>query len=351
MAKTQIADVVVPEIFEPYSQQISMQKSALVQSGAIAVDAQVSEMMSGGGITFNLPSFRDLEDTDENVSSDTGGDSTPDKTSASQEIGVRLSRNKSWASTDLTADLAGEDPMESIAQRVANYWTRRYQHIFVATTMGLFADNDAAPSGGDLHVQGDLTHDISGMAYAPGLTDFSAEATIETFATAGDAQDILRLCMMHSVVFARAQKNNLIDYIPDAEGRISIPTYLGKPVIVDDGMPNPAGAGAAQTAAGIFHTWFLGAGAFRLGFGTPKQPVEVDRKPEANNGGGEETLFNRKALCLHPTGHAFIGNLVGKPGGPSNAATSGNLAHADSWSRVYPERKQIPIARLITREY
>jgi len=351
MAKVQIADVVVPEIFEPYSQQLSMQKSALIQSGAVAVDAQVSEMMAGGGITFNLPSFRDLEDTDENVSSDTGSDSVPEKTSASQEIGVRLSRNKSWSSTDLVADLAGVDPMESIAQRISNYWARRYQHILVATLMGVFADNAAAPTGGDLHVQNDLTHNVSGGGYTAGLTDFSAEATIETFATAGDAQDILRLCLMHSVVFTRAQKNNLIDYIPDAEGRISIPTYLGKPVIVDDGMPNPAGAGAAQTASGIFHTWFLGEGALRLGFGMPKVPVEVDRKPEANNGGGEETLFNRKSLCLHPTGHAFIGNLVGAPGGPSNLATSGNLAHADSWSRVYPERKQIRMARLITREY
>jgi hypothetical protein len=36
------------------------------------------------------------------------------------------------------------------------------------------------------------------------------------------------------------QKNNLIDFIPDAEGHINIPTFLGRRVIVDDGMPNPS---------------------------------------------------------------------------------------------------------------
>ena len=51
---------------------------------------------------------------------------------------------------------------------------------------------------------------------------------------------------------------------------------------------------------------------------------------------------------MHPAGHAYAGTPAN--GGPSNAATANNLAAAASWNRVYPERKQIKIARLRTTE-
>ena len=78
-------------------------------------------------------------------------------------------------------------------------------------------------------------------------------------------------------------------------------------------------------------------------------PTEVFRHPSAGNGGGQSTLYNRVEWCLHPVGHKFAASPA--DGGPSNLATAPNLAHEDSWQRVYPERKQIKIARLITREF
>jgi len=82
--------------------------------------------------------------------------------------------------------------------------------------------------------------------------------------------------------------------------------------------------------------------------GSPSVPTEVDRVPAAGDGGGQDVLHNRVEWTLHPTGHAYIGTAPN--GGPSNAATANNLAAAASWSRVWSERKQIKIARLITRE-
>jgi hypothetical protein len=150
----------------------------------------------------------------------------------------------------------------------------------------------------------------------------------------------LSLILVHSLVNARMQKNNLIDFIPDSDGKISIPTFLGRQVVVDDGMP---------AANGVFESWLFGAGAARLGFGAPKVPTEVDRAPAAGNGSGQETLYDRVEWLLHVNGHRYIGTAA--PGGPSNANTSNNLAAAGSWQRVFPERKQIKIARLITREF
>lgn len=343
---TQVSDVVVPEVFTPYVQQMTETKSRLIASGAVVRDGAIDALLAGGGLTFNVPSWQDLDDDADRVGTDTphaeftGGAAEPDpaKIQSSNEIAVRCNRNQSWSSAPLAAQLAGSDPMGAIAGRVSDYWTRRSQAMFIATMAGIFADNDAAPSGSE-HVQGDLTNDISGAGYTAGVTDFSAEAFIDTALTMGDSMDDLGLVFMHSVVYARAQKNNLIDFIPDAEGRVNIPTFLGRIVIVDDGMPN---------TSGVYQTWLFGAGAVRWGVGQADVPTAVERKEGAGNGQGQEILYNRVVWTMHPVGHAYVGTSPN--GGPSNAATANNLANAGSWQRVYPERKQIKIARLITRE-
>ena len=76
--------------------------------------------------------------------------------------------------------------------------------------------------------------------------------------------------------------------------------------------------------------------------------MAVERKEAAGLGGGQDILYDRVEWCLHPVGHAYIGTPP--VGGPSNATTANNLANAGSWRRVFTERKQIKIARLITRE-
>lgn len=338
MAVTDISAIVVPEIFVPYMQQETMVKNAFIQSGAMANDARLADFLNGGGLTFNAPSWQDLPDDSDNVSTATSGTSTPNDVATSKEIMVRLSRNGSWSAYDLANALAGDDPMQVVARRVGEWWSRRLQDAAIATVKGVFADNAAAPSGSE-HVQNDLTSDISGVSYSAGVTDFSAEAFIDAALTMGDAMGDLALVVMHSVVYARAQKNNLIDFIPDSQGVVNIPTFLGRRVIVDDRMP---------VSTGVYQTWLFGAGALQFGASVPRVPLEVDRTPAAGNGGGQETLYSRVEWIIHPVGHKYAGTAPN--GGPSNAASSNNLADAGSWMRVYPERKQIKIARLITRE-
>lgn len=336
---TRISDIVVPEIFTPYAQQITEEKSRLIQSGAVASDERFTSLLSGGGLTFNVPSFKDLDNDAENTSSDDPSThSSPNKIGTATEIQVRCSRNNSWSTMDLTAALAGADPAMAIGDRVGAYWARRLQAMFVATMKGIFAANAlASPVGA---TQNDMTFDVSGASYSAGVTDFSAEAFIDACLTMGDSMEDLSLVLMHSIVYGRAQKNNLIDFIPDSTGKIQIPTFLGRQVVVDDGVP---------FTGGVFDTWLFGAGAVRFGRGTPAVPTEVDRDPTAGNGGGQDVLHNRVEWLMHPAGNAYIGTPAA--GGPSNAATSNNLAAAASWGRVFSERKMIKIARLVTREF
>lgn len=347
MAVVKLADVIVPAIFTPYSQLRTAQKSALIQSGIVSRDQSLDTLLAGAGLTFNIPSWNDLADVDENVSSDDDtAESAPNKLTAVDELGVRLSRNNSWSSMRLVSALLSQDPMAVIGDLVADYWVRRLQACFISSMMGVFANNATATDV--YHVQNDLTNDISGAGPASSATEFSAEAFIDTCTLLGDGAASVTTVMMHSVVYARAQKNNLIDFIPDARGEIDIPTFLGRRVIVDDQMPNPAGRFANQTSTGVYHSWLLGPSAVRYGVGQAEVPTEILRVPAAGNGAGQDILFSRVEWMVHPVGHAFSGTPA--KGGPSNAATANNLANASSWTRVFPERKQIRIARLISRE-
>lgn len=334
MAYTQVSDLVVPAIYTAYTQTMTEQKSRLVQSGALVRDAKIDKLLSGGGLTFNLPGLNDLADTDANVSLGASGSPiTPLNIGSFTEKGVRLSRNQSWGSADLASVLAGEDVMAAISQLVSPYWTRQMQKAVLAMLAGVFADNDANDSG-------DYTHDITDT-YAAGVTDFSAEAFIDALHTMGDSESDLGIVCMHSVVYAKAKKNNLIDFMPDSAnpGAAQIPTFLGRQVLVDDGMP---------VSTQDYDTLILGAGALRIGVGVPDVPVESYRLPLDAGGGGSEALISRVEWCIHPTGHAYIGTAAN--GGPSNASSANNLAAAGSWNRVFAERKQIKIARLRTTE-
>ncbi len=358
MAAVKVSDVVVPEIFGPYAQQLTQEKARIIQSGVMVVDPLLSQMLVGGGSTYNIPSWLDLDASDstgsENVATDdiadiqtasfengtptdtNRGDATPQKISTATEIAARLVRNQSWSSTGLSRELAGSDPMQAIAGRVAYYWTRRLQRIFVQSWNGIIADNLLAPNGADTHTQDDLINNISGGSFVDGVTNFSSEAFIDTAQLMGDSEMSLTVIMVHSVVYSRMQKNNLIDFIPDARGEINIPTFLGREVIVDDGMPR---------TSTVYDSWLFGPAAAQFGEALDDVPTEITREALAGNGAGQEILTTRRVYMVHPTGHAFVQAAIPN-GGPSNA----NMAAAANWSRVYPERKQISFAVLRTRE-
>lgn len=335
MSYTVVTDAIVPVVYSAYLQAITEVKSALVQSGAVARSAEADAKLAGGGLLFHMPSWNDLGTQDANVSTGTAGSAaTPLNITSFEELAARLSRNQTWGASDLVAALAGSNPMQAIAARIAPYWARELERTVLAQLKGIFADNDANDSG-------DFTHDVSGGGYVAGVTDFTAEAFIDALQTIGDSSSSLAVTWMHSKVLARAKKNNLIDFRPDSSNPDAeeIPFFLGRRVIEDDSMPS---------SGGVYQTFILGIGAMTWGVGTPDVPLEQYRLPLADNGGGTDAIVSRVEWLVHPRGMSYVGTPAN--GGPSNAASSNNFGVAGSWNRVVAERKQVKIARLITRE-
>ena len=340
MSVVQLADVIVPEVFDDYTTLRSFALNAVIASGALEHDARFDQHLAGPGRTFNIPYFKFIDDSDaENVATDNPADiAGTSKIGTIEETQVRCERNKAFNTMSIVRSLIGADPMASIGNSVADYWSARIQAMFLATAAGVVANNASATDA--YHTQNDMVHDISGLT--GGAEKMSTSAFIDTQQTLGDHQQDLTLVCMHSIVYASLRKLQLIDFVADATNpnAISIPYYNGRRVIVDDTMPH---------TGGIFDTYLFGTGAFRMGMIGADRAIEFYRAPFVGNGSGSDTMFTRKHLCIHPCGYAWVGG-ASVAGGPSNAATSGNLANAASWQRVFPH-KMVAMAVLRTKEY
>jgi hypothetical protein len=323
---TTLANVIVPEVFAKYMIRETAEKARIFQAGLMESNPIIASFLAGGGQTVNLPAWTDLSG-DENISSDVYATSaSPLAVAATKDIAIRHNRNQGWTAADLVSALAGDDPMKMISARVSTYWANQMEKMMVSTIVGVLADNAANDSG-------DMIKDISAGSGAAG--QISAEAIIDAAATMGDADDRLSAIVMHSKVYAQLAKLNLIDFIPDSEGKVKFPTYLGYQVIRDDDCHSPS--------AGKYQTYLLARDAFAWGEGTPRVPVEVERYAAKGNGGGVEELWTRREFCMHPKGFAFTSaSLAGVS--PTNA----ELRAAANWNRVATERKQVGIACLIS---
>src|SRR5690606_21370657 len=114
---------------------------------------------------------------------------------------------------------------------------------------------------------------------------------------------------VHSLVYKQMVDADDVDMVPDSQGKLTIPTFLGQRIIVDDSMPATSGGDPATiTMTAVL----FGAGAFGYGEGEPEVPVEVERQARAGNGGGVETLWERKTWLLHPFGYQFTGSSITK---------------------------------------
>lgn len=316
VTKTIITDVIVPEVFNPYVIQRTAELSAFYQSGIIARTPELDRLASSGGKLINMPFWEDLDGDDE-VISDTDA-LTVGKIEAGQDVAALLTRGKAWSVNDLAKALSGDDPMAAIGNLVADYWARRFQVILIKTLDGIFGNT---ATGMDYN-----KHDISGTPTAKDADVISAKTAVDAIYKLGDNANKLTGFAMHSATVAKLAKDDLIEYIKPSEGEPEVPYFLGKRVVVDDGLP---------VSNGVYTTYIFGQGAFGWGEGGAPKPTETGRDILA----GDDILVSRRHFILHPRGVAFKNDSVAGAT-PSNT----ELANYANWERVY-EPKNVRIVQ------
>jgi hypothetical protein len=230
-----------------------------------------------------------------------------------------------WAATDLSAALAGSDPMAAIGDLVAGYWSREYQKILIQVLTGAFGSyNDG---GETITPLADHILDISALGTAA-AQKISASAFIDALQLLGDAQGQLTAVAMHSATKAFLKKNNLISTERDSTD-VEFEAYQGRRVIVDDGCP---------VNNDIYTTYLFGQGAIAFGNGSPIGFVTTEVDRDKKKGSGVDYLINRKTFIMHARGIKWT-NMEREN---VETPTKDELMNAINYARVY-EPKQIRI--------
>jgi len=336
-----LSDVFEPIIYGSYTAINNPMSSSFVQAGIVAASAFMNTLARNGGRNVTVPFWNDIDPTIEpNYSNDDPADlAVPNKINSGTMAARKSWLNQGFGEMDLVAEIAGTSPLEHVRNRFGTYWQRQLNRRLIASCVGVLADNVANDAG-------DMQVDISAIVGAGGV--FSANAFIDAAYGAGESADMFIGVAVHSQIMARMVKNDEIENIPDSTGAIVRRTYRGRTVIVDDTLPVTGSGDARVYTSILFGSGAIGFGAvegsaFALGEGVPKVAAEVSRTAEAGNGGGMESIWERKTWVIHPSGFSWIEGTLAEM-----SPTLADLRLAAHWNRIV-SRQQVPLAFIKAR--
>ncbi|PMH74906.1 hypothetical protein [Vibrio cyclitrophicus] len=319
--------LIQPEQFTKYVQEKSVKRSALYQSGAVVTSELVQSKANGGGLAVQIPVWKDLADTDPNLSTDDiSVMATPNDVTAVLMKTRVANLNNGWSSIDLANELSGVDASQMITNRVGDYWTRVFNKRLVASLEGVQADS-VANHGGDMVI------DKADEA-------FSYDHLIDAALTMSENLDQMKMLVVHPNVFggiSKAAKGNgeiKLEYRRIEELDMSIAVYGGLALLVDSTVP----VDKTDPANPVYTTFMLGNGAVAAAFGTPMNALEIDRQAPAGNGGGAEVVWSRVSPIIHPLGFDWTDTAVA-----GQSPTLAELKDEANWTRKL-ERENIPVA-------
>lgn len=318
MSITRLQDVIQPEVFTPYSIQRTMELSELIKSGIAQNTSEFDKLASGPNTLINMPFWDDLTGDPEVMNDE--GETTPGKIVANKDVARKMAWTKSYGANALSAMLSGDDPMKAIADLFASYWSRQYQQMLLSILDGVFAASNMT----------DKVHDISAETGDTAL--IGGRTFLDAVQKMGDAKDLLTGVMLNSAIETYLAKNDLIDYKEESQGKVRIPYFMGKRVIVDDSMP-------FDTQTGVGVSYLFGGGAIAWGNGSHPDIQQTEVVRNGLSLAGEDILVNRRLPLLHPRGVKWTEDSVEKAF-PSFT----ELEAGDNWSRVY-EPKAIRIVK------
>lgn len=332
MAEVRLAEVYNPLTFDRRTQEAQTTLNRFLASGVAVEDGELARQISQGGNVGELTNYNPLTLDEPNYSTDDPAVSSTPADIASQLQKFRVAhRNKSWSTMDFARELALQDPVTAITGRVGRYWATDDEKRIINSFLGILADNVANDAG-------DMVIDVA-TDDAAAVTDaerIGGERIIDALQTLGDHKESVTILAIHSAVHARLQKQQLIDYVRDADNNVMFQTYMGKRLIVDDSLPAVAGANRTTYTCMLYAPGIVATARGRV-----LVPSELERNASVGDGGGQDIIHSRIGNVWHPLGFSFLSTTL--TGGSTNVhADYGDLQLAANWDRVF-ERKNIPM--------
>lgn len=336
MGRITIEDVWVPDVYASYGDVNSLENTAFLQSGIMASNALFDELADTGR-TVEMPFWNDLDHSYEpNYSNDNPSDLADIEGIDMGEMYARVAfLNNGWGSADLVTELTGVEPLRKIKEKTGRYWQYQLQHRVVAMSSGLYNHNIKFNGG-------DMVADISAAdgTVPTAANKWSLENFIDGIMQKGDRARMPAAIICHSVIYATMLKDDIVETREKSTGRLLFATYKeATRIITDDGVPT-IGSGVNRK----FVTFLFDESVLGFGRGSPKHPTSVSRVEEAANGGGIETIWERRTWMIHPFGYSWLNKRVT---GPGKSPTWKDLEFADNWDRIL-DRRSIGLTFIVT---
>ena len=222
MAKTAVADIIIPTEFEKYAIERTAELSRFGESGIIEMAPEFDALAQGGGREVKMPFWKDLTATRQLLSD--AASLTVNKITADKDIARIHNDAQVWSVNHLAKVISGDDPMQAIVDLVAATGRGRMRALVISCLKGMFARGSMAGNLLAIH-----SETVAGTTAA---TRLNGATFVDACAKLGDRGDRLTAVAMHSATEAALRKLDLIDFLPDSEG---------KPQISD--VPGPARGG------------------------------------------------------------------------------------------------------------
>lgn len=225
-----------PNVFEKYMSKVpNVKENSLIKNGLLESKPNMTARLRDevGGNYFTEPMYGLLDG--DVINYDGVSDITATSRSTFEQGKIIVGRAKAWAEKDFSRELTGIDWIATVAGEVKEYYDAVDQATILSILKGIFNMTDTA--GNDFVAK--HSYDIS-EATVNTLSATSMNTALQR--ACGDKKKAFKIAFMHSVVATNLENLQLLEYLKytDSEGiqkDLTIATYNGKLVVVDDEMP------------------------------------------------------------------------------------------------------------------
>lgn len=325
MATTGLQTGTLPDEIINWSLLRTAEKSAFIRSPAMMRDPRIDTGLALGGETFRL-NFWNSNSTAENISDATTNEATPIAITGGKQRVVGLRRNQGWSGASYTAMVEGNDPFEAIVENESDYWARRYDAAVVAMLTGIEADNDANDS--DDMIVNHKTASGSAANLTSAVLNEATHSVGENYDTFQNGVLIVHSAVHEDIVNVQLTNGSNVAFENAID--VGFGTFQGKTLVVSDRCP---------VVSSDYLSFLLAPGALRWGQAPHPRGLVIDEREREGKGAGTRELWSRRNFAFALPGIEWASTDAN----PANTGTANDdLDEAAGWSRVFPEREQVP---------
>ena len=338
MAATTIANLWSPDVWIRTLNEKMNTLPSLITSPIVRRTGEFDALAEGGGVSVNLPYFRDVTNTRSTPQIE-GTQPTLNNISSGKQFAPILNRELPYGVTALATQIigSGETPVENLLSQLANNKQKDRQATMVSILHGIFGFASAPGGAGALSgVRNDIFSEAG--ATPPPNQCISPYAVADTIGTLGELADTTLGggIMMHPLIRTALIKQDQISFKHWSEqsgtlltGDAPVPGqleyYKGYRVFVSNLLVRNAAGGGV-----VFDTYIFAPGVFAWGEKAQKDGTLVQDaaslslypNPQKN----QLELYDRSRFLIHPNGMKWIGTPAGQSAADSELATAGNWA-------------------------